>query len=61
MTRRTIRDAKKLNVDKALWKMAGGVEITPALVQFALMPVAATDLGREVVMTRDENNITLRF
>ncbi|MCF6231809.1 MAG: histidine phosphotransferase family protein [Rhodobacteraceae bacterium] len=53
--------ADKLNVDEKLWKMAGGVEITPSLVQFALLPVAAADLGRKVTMDHDTGTITLRF
>ncbi len=53
--------AEKLNIDNALWRMSGEVEITPALVQFALLPVAASDLGRKVTLTRGAADITLRF
>jgi histidine phosphotransferase ChpT len=56
--------AKKLNVDQGLWDSLSGkgtTEITPALVQFALLPAAAADLGRKVQMACDETGITLRF
>ena len=53
--------AQKLNIDEKLWRMDGGVEITPALVQFALLPVAAADLGRKIAMQHDDTSVTLRF
>ncbi len=56
--------AEKMNVDQGLWDSLSGIgttEITPALVQFALLPAAAADLGRKVRMICDETGITLRF
>ncbi|PCH67469.1 MAG: histidine phosphotransferase [Rhodobacteraceae bacterium] len=56
--------AQKMNVDQGLWDGLSGngtTEITPALVQFALLPAAAADLGRKVRMACDETGITLRF
>lgn len=56
--------APKLNVDQGLWDGLSGkgtTEITPALVQFALLPAATADLGRKLRMACDETGITLRF
>ncbi len=56
--------AEKLAVDTGLWDFSGAgktAEITPALVQFALLPTVAADLGRKVRMEHDEARITLRF
>ncbi|MBK0328482.1 histidine phosphotransferase [Rhodobacteraceae bacterium F11138] len=36
-------------------------EITPALVQFALLPTVAADLGRTVRSTHEPGQITIRF
>ena len=58
--------ADKLTVDAALWGAMSGLDepkptITPALVQFALLPAVASDLGRPVRMEHDETQVTLRF
>ena len=57
-------NAKKLNINQGLWDFTGktdNVEITPALVQFALLPAVATDVGRVPKMAHDGTRITLRF
>jgi len=57
-------EAEKLNIDTGLWDFFGArgeAEITPALVQFALLPAIASDLGRLVRMEQDERRITVRF
>lgn len=57
--------ADKLNVDATLWAGLCGsgptAEITPALVQFALLPAIAADLGRKPEIAQSEGQITLRF
>ncbi len=59
--------ADKLNVDQGLWDNLAGPgdtsmpTITPALVQFALFPAVAADLGRKPQMEHDETRISLRF
>jgi histidine phosphotransferase ChpT len=56
--------ADKLNVDMGLWEMLqgnGGAEITPALVQFALLPAVAGDLGRKVTMKQGPGRIEVFF
>lgn len=58
--------ANKLNVDQALWRWLDGSadsepKITPALVQFALFPAVADELGRVARVEHDEFRITLRF
>ncbi|MCL6282112.1 histidine phosphotransferase family protein [Ruegeria sp. 2012CJ41-6] len=54
-----------LSLDPKVWETlsnpAAGAEITPALVQFALLPAAATELGNRVEVTSDEAQITIRF
>ncbi|MFV0515507.1 MAG: histidine phosphotransferase family protein [Jhaorihella sp.] len=67
----------RLAVDATLWRRLGlrgpaseempetqpgsGAEISPALVQFALLPELAADLGRCVTSTATATGITLRF
>ena len=61
----------KLNVDAALWSRLSGHEpepdsgadsgISPALVQFALLPELAAELGRDVTWAATASAITLRF
>jgi histidine phosphotransferase ChpT len=58
--------ADKLTVDETLWcRLDGRVDttsrITPAQVQFALLPVVAGDLGRTPHMIHESGQITLRF
>jgi len=60
-----IGQADKLNINDNLWSEMGTPgtmpTITPALVQFALMPAVSTDLGRAPKMTQDSGQITIRF
>ncbi len=55
----------KLNVDPALWAGLSDPEadpqITPALVQFALMPAVAADLGRKIETVQSDGQLTIRF
>jgi histidine phosphotransferase ChpT len=57
--------AEKLKFDADLWAGLSGAasqaEITPALVQFALLPVIATELKRKIKVVQSETQITLRF
>jgi histidine phosphotransferase ChpT len=56
--------ADKLNVDMGLWEMLqgkGSADITPALVQFALLPAVAGDLGRKVTMKQGPGRIEVFF
>ncbi|MFT5344082.1 MAG: histidine phosphotransferase ChpT, partial [Paracoccaceae bacterium] len=57
--------AEKLKFDADLWAGLSGTasqaEITPALVQFALLPVIATELKRKIKVVQSETQITLRF
>lgn len=58
-------ETDKLSIDEALWTGLSDPEclpeITPALVQFALMPAIAEDMGREISVTHNNGQITLRF
>lgn len=62
-----IGQAEKVNVDADLWAGLSGAsgvragEITPALVQFALLPAVAADQGRKLRMISEANQITLQF
>ncbi|MFT7594345.1 MAG: histidine phosphotransferase ChpT [Paracoccaceae bacterium] len=60
-----IGKADKLNVDDNLWSDMGTPgttpKITPAQVQFALLPAVAADLGRKPRMMHDGDQITIRF
>jgi histidine phosphotransferase ChpT len=57
--------ADALNVDQPLWAGLSGDQdhgaITPALVQFALLPKIASDNGRKISMDRNQGALTLRF
>ncbi len=57
--------ADKVNVDDALWSGLDGsgatVTITPALVQFALLPQVAADMGRKVRFDHENGQITVQF
>lgn len=56
---------RKVNLDADLWSWltdgSGLTKITPALVQFALLPELAKELGRSVAFTHDETSISLTF
>ncbi|CUI00900.1 histidine phosphotransferase family protein [Leisingera aquaemixtae] len=58
-------EGSKLNVDDELWaRVSGGTsnaEITPALVQFALLPEAAKEANRTVRLEQNLEKITLQF
>ena len=60
-----IGEADKLSVDETLWAGLSVPErlpeITPALVQFALLPTIASDLGRRVKTSQSDYQIVLRF
>ena len=61
---RLLGTADKLSVNSELWDFSDrsdNVVITPALVQFALLPAVAADLGRVPDMTHDATQITLQF
>lgn len=56
---------QKLSLDEALWSaLAAGdapSSVTPAQVQFALLPSAARSLGLDIALTQGETGLTLRF
>ena len=58
-------EGRKVNADSALWaalaEPSDDVEITPALVQFALMPEMASETGRSVSATPGEEKLTIQF
>ena len=60
-----IGKADKLNIDDNLWSDLGAPgtmpKITPAQVQFALLPAVAADLGSKPCMVHDGDQITIRF
>jgi histidine phosphotransferase ChpT len=55
----------KLNVDARLWTGLADPDtlekVTPAHVQFALMPTVAEDIGRTIPSKSDETQITITF
>ena len=57
--------ADRLAPDRAPWHLLGGVdpgpEITPAEVQFALLPLHAADAGRRIAVEIGDTGISLRF
>ncbi|MHA6261834.1 histidine phosphotransferase family protein [Arenibacterium sp. CAU 1754] len=57
--------ADKILFDPDLWARLsgeGGIDgITPAQVQFALLPQVAKDEGRPVHVDRDDHRVTIRF
>ncbi|MEO1106829.1 MAG: histidine phosphotransferase family protein [Pseudomonadota bacterium] len=57
--------ADKLNVDSDLWKSAAtghpSGKITPAQVQFALLPESAATIGRRVAVETSSTRVALRF
>ncbi|OBY27246.1 histidine phosphotransferase family protein [Leisingera sp. JC1] len=60
-----VGEGRKVTVDDELWaRVSGGssnAEITPALVQFALLPEAAKEAGRTVRLELNLENITMQF
>ena len=57
--------AEKLNVEEPLWARletpGSGDDVTPAQVQFALLPALAQDLGRLVRYGADATGVTVTF
>lgn len=57
--------AEKLKFDADLWAGLSASEtqadITPAQVQFALLPVIAAELGRKIKVVQTETQVSLRF
>ncbi|SDC08773.1 histidine phosphotransferase family protein [Ruegeria marina] len=57
--------ADKLSVDPALWEALSNPaalgQITPAQVQFALLPAAAADAGRRITVETSETRVILQF
>lgn len=57
--------ADKLSLDSGLWKgVANGCfaeKVSPAQVQFALLPEAAAPMGRRVAVETTATRVTLRF
>lgn len=60
-----VGEGRKVTVDDELWaRVSGGnsnAEITPALVQFALLPEAAKEVDRTVRLELNLEKITLQF
>ncbi|MDC0656604.1 histidine phosphotransferase family protein [Leisingera sp. SS27] len=60
-----VGEGRKVTVDDELWaRVSGGssnAEITPALVQFALLPEAAKEAGRTVRLELNLENISMQF
>lgn len=60
-----IGEGSKLNIDDELWaRVSGGqssTQITPALVQFALLPEAAKAAGRTVRVEQGSDGVTIQF
>ena len=58
-------EGRKINVDEDLWSGlasdAPKVEITPALVQFALLPEAAKEAGRQLSFSQSAEKISISF
>lgn len=57
--------AEKVNVDSSLWgesdTLAAPADPVPAHVQFALLPIVATDIGRRVMVRHDAMTIRISF
>lgn len=58
-------EGRKINVDENLWASlttdAAEVEITPALVQFALLPAAAREANRQLSFNQSLEKISISF
>lgn len=57
--------ADRVNVDPDLWDILSGQpaprDLQPAQVQFALLPLVASDIGRTVTCQMDSSTVTLVF
>lgn len=57
--------ASRLSVDPSLWEglsnPAALVHVTPAQVQFALLPAVAADTGRRITVETTETQVVIRF
>ncbi|MBE1281838.1 MAG: histidine phosphotransferase [Rhodobacteraceae bacterium] len=60
-----VGEAEKLNVDPALWSVLtdgpGDFDITPALVQFALLATVAEEFGLKLSVEHSDNRIAVHF
>lgn len=60
-----VGEGRKLNVDDALWGNLDGSDssatVTPALVQFAMLPLAAQEAGRKIYYDQTLEKITIQF
>ncbi|WP_406644515.1 histidine phosphotransferase family protein [Aliisedimentitalea scapharcae] len=58
-------NATKLNIDEQLWSHLSSpqsdVNITPAQVQFALLPVVAAEIGRRIKVGFSETQVSIQF
>ena len=58
-------EGRKLNVDEALWGHLDGSDtsaaVTPALVQFAMLPTAAQEADRKIYYDQTLEKITIQF
>ena len=56
-------NAEKFNIDQELWSLinapTGSIDIAPAHVQFALLPVTARDSGRSVQVDLTDNRLAI--
>ncbi|WP_146345285.1 histidine phosphotransferase family protein [Phaeobacter marinintestinus] len=54
-----------VSIDQNLWSKLDtadtAADLTPAVVQFALLPEVAADIGRRVSVTHSDTEVTLRF
>lgn len=57
--------SEKLSVDKELWSGLSDIKtqpkVTPALVQFALLPAVTMDLGRKIETDLTGKRVSIRF
>lgn len=62
---RMVGEAGKMTMDAALWAVLAGAPppapVTPAQVQFALIPQVARELGRSLAYTREGDRLVLEF
>lgn len=57
--------ADRINVDDTLWELLSGapstLQLQPSQVQFALLPLIASDDGRRVTCQSDDTTLTVEF
>lgn len=57
--------ARTLSLDPSLWEALSNPhsdhDITPAQVQFALLPAAASEIGRRISVTSGDEQVVIRF